>query len=76
MHCEADAKMSVVIEIGAGGNDPIDKSRFDQRNQCRNSQPRRRERAGERHPDSDFRLKHLPREELTGFPQDARRCKR
>src|SRR2546425_1673423 len=34
VHLEPDTEVSVVIEIGAGRNNPVDKAGFDQWNQC------------------------------------------
>jgi hypothetical protein len=48
---------------------PVDVPAFDQRNERGHSEPRRSERAGERHTDGDVGVEHLSREELTGFPQ-------
>ena len=48
------------------------KPALDQRNERRHAEPRRRQRAGERHADGDVGLEHLAREELAGFAQPRR----
>ena len=69
MHGEADAEVRVVVEVRAGGDDPVDEAGFDERDQRGDSESRGRQRAGERQPDRDLRLQHLLGEELAGFAQ-------
>ena len=69
MHREADAEVRVVIEIGAGRDDPVDKACFDQWNQRGNAETRGRQRSGQRDADRDFGLEHLLCEELARFAQ-------
>ena len=69
VHRQTDPKMRVVIKVGARRNNPIDEARLNQRNQRRDAQARRCERAGECHANRDVRLEHLLREELTRFTQ-------
>ena len=61
--------MGVVIEIGASGNDPIDKACFDQRNQRGNAESGRRQRPCQRKTDSDVRLQHFLCKELACLAQ-------
>ena len=53
VHREAEAEVRVVVEVRAGGDDPVDEARLDERDDRRHAEPRRRERAGEREADGD-----------------------
>src|SRR5580704_7744337 len=46
-HFEAEAEMGVVVEIGAGGDHPIDETVLDQWNDARHAETGRRQRAGQ-----------------------------
>ena len=59
VHCQSETEVSVVIEIGAGGDDPINESTLDQWNQRRHSESSRCQRAGDRQSDRDVGLQHL-----------------
>jgi hypothetical protein len=69
VHREADAEVRVVIEIGAGRDDPVNKAGFDERNQRGNPETRGRQRSGQRNAHRDFRFEHFLREQLTRFTQ-------
>ncbi len=66
---EAEAEVRVVIQIGAGAGDPVDEAVLDQRNDGRDPQPRRRQRARQAHADGDVGVEHTAHEQLTGFTQ-------
>ena len=40
-HLEAHTEVGVVVEIGAGGDHPVDETMLDERNQARHAQARR-----------------------------------
>ena len=72
MEREADAEVRVVIEVRAGRDDPVDEARAHERDERRDAESRRRQRAGEREADGHVRLQHLPREELARLAQTPR----
>mgnify|MGYP003297027237 CR=1 FL=1 len=61
--------MRVVIEVGSGRNDPVDKAGFDKRDQRRNAEARGRQRTGERDADRDIVLQHLLIKQLARLTQ-------
>ena len=61
VHREPEPEMRVVVEVRAGGDDPVDEARLDERDDRRHAESRRRERAGERQADGDVVLEHLSR---------------
>ena len=60
-------EVHVVIEIGAGGHNPVHETGLDERHDGRATHARWRERAGEAHADGDIRSEHFLREELAAF---------
>ena len=71
MHRHAEAKVRVVIEIGARGHDPIHKSRFDQRDDRGHAETSGRHRAGEAHADGHVLVEHALGEQPASFRQAA-----
>ena len=71
MHREPERKVGVVIEIGAGRDDPVDESRLHQRDQAAHAEPGRRHGTGQGHADRDVGLEHALGEELAALPQPA-----
>src|SRR5689334_5607294 len=69
MHRQAQPEVRVVIKICAGGNDPIDEARLNQRNQCGHAKPCWCQRAGQRDANGHVGLEHLFGEELTSLSQ-------
>ncbi len=69
MHRKSNTKMRIVIEIGAGGDDPIDEACFDERNKSGNTKSGRCQRSRQGKTDCDFRLEHFLREQLASFAQ-------
>ena len=67
----AEAVMEIVVEIRAGRDDPVDKARVHQRHDRGFAQPRRRQRAGERHADRPLAGDHLLREEPARLREPA-----
>jgi len=64
-----DGEMGVVVQVGAGADDPVDEPRLYQRDDARTAQPRRSERPGDAHPDGRIPAQHLFREQMARFPQ-------
>ena len=71
VHGVVQGEVEVVVEVRAGGDDPVDEAGLDQRDDARSSPAGGRQRAGEAHADGHVGLEHLLRE------QPARpRCRR
>jgi|GEM_PF-4133181 len=58
-----------MVEIRARGDDPVDESRLDERDERRHAKAGGGERAGEREADGDIGLEHFVGEELRGFAE-------
>ncbi len=71
MHIHSQSEMSIVIDIGTCGNDPINKTGFDQGDETGNAEAGRRQGTTQRQPDCSFRSKHFFGEEPAAFPQPA-----
>ena len=69
VHRQAQAKMRVVIQIRTRRNNPINEAGFNQRNQCRDAQSRRRERACQRDADGHVVFEHTVGKKLRAFAQ-------
>ena len=72
VHRHAEAKVRVVIEIGARGDDPIDEARLDEWDDRGHAEPRGRHRAGEAHAHGDIVLEHALGEQPASVRQPAR----
>ena len=66
-HRVVQREVQVVVEVRAGGDDPVHEAGLDQRHDGGAAQAGRRERAREAHADGDVRLQHLLGEELAAF---------
>src|SRR5688500_1066634 len=71
MKLQTDAEMSVVVEVGAGGNHPIDEAVLNQGNQASPSLAGWRQGAAERNPDGAVVQQHFLRVQAAGFAQPA-----
>src|SRR5262245_29342997 len=69
VHREADAEVRIVVEVCARGNDPINKSGFDEWNQSGDTETSRCKCTGQGKTYRNFRFKHLSGEQLAGFAQ-------
>ena len=69
VHREAEPEVRIVVEIRARGDDPVDESGLDERNERRHAEPGGSQRAGERESDGDVGLEHLLGEELRSLAQ-------
>ncbi len=65
------AVVQVVIEVGAGGDDPIDEAGLHQRDETRFAQAGRRERAGEAQADEAVAREHFVGQEFGGLAETA-----
>ena len=68
---EVEGVVGVVIEVGAGGDDPVDEPRPDQGDQAAHAEPGGGQRPGDRQPDRASGLEHLPREDPADLAQPA-----
>src|SRR5258708_1920673 len=71
MQAQTDTEMGVMVEVGAGGHDPIDEAALDQRDQTRDTKTCRRKGASEAETNRDIWLQHLTREELRRLTQPS-----
>ena len=53
MHGEPESEVRVVVQIRARGDDPVDETGLDQRDERRHAEAGRRERASDGEPDGD-----------------------
>ena len=60
-------EVHVVIQIRAGGNDPVHETRLDQRDDAGAAEAGRRQRAGDAHADGHIGVEHAVGEKLAGF---------
>src|SRR5262249_36029434 len=65
-------EVRVVIEIRTRRDDPVHEAALDERNERGHAESGRRERARERHADSDVGLQHLFRVQATRFSEPRR----
>ena len=63
----AEAEVEVVVEICAGGDDPVDESCLEEWNDGRSAEARRCESAGEGHADGPVCCDHFFGEQTAGF---------
>ena len=54
-----EAVMEIVIKVRSGGHNPIDEACLHERNEAALAQARRRERAGQAHPDEPIIREHF-----------------
>ena len=71
VHREPEREMGVVIQVGAGRDDPVDEARLHERDEAAHPEPRRRHRARQRHPDRGVRLEHALGEEVAALAEPA-----
>jgi hypothetical protein len=64
VHGEPEPVVRIVVEVGAGRDDPVDEPRLDERDERRDAQARGRQRPGQRQPDGHLGFEHLVGEEL------------
>ena len=67
-HGVVQREVHVVVEVGAGGDDPIHEAGLDERDDAGAAHAGGRERAREAHADGDVGAEHLLGEELAGLP--------
>ena len=72
MHREPQGEVGVVIQIGAGRDDPVHEPRLHQRDETAHAKAGRRHRAGERHADRHVRVEHPLGEELAALAEPSR----
>src|SRR5436309_1979861 len=64
-----EAVVQIVIQVCSGGDDPIDEAGFHERDEARFAEARRRERAGEAHPDEAVVGQHFFDEQSGRFTE-------
>ena len=69
VHREADPEVGVVIEIRPGGDDPVDESRLDERDDARHPQPGRCQRPAQTDADRHVLREHALAEQLGRLAQ-------
>src|SRR5262245_42689765 len=63
--------MGVMVEVGAGGHDPIHESHFDQRDERRDTQAGRRQCARKSHAYCDIFVEHLLSKKVARLSQSS-----